>query len=150
MRARRAQVLHRNYDYRVLKRPLYYVLSLTIMSQSFGYYPVPFYIPTYATAVGLSTSTGTIALAVFNLSTVVGTFHGGVRCTPCLVMTDPLFSRSCLGQIVAGSLCNRMGYGLLMVVSSMGSALTAFIIWGFAHSAWALYLFAIVFGSIVS
>ena len=43
------------------------------MSQSFGYYPVPFYISTYATAVGLSTTTGTLALAVFNLSTVVGT-----------------------------------------------------------------------------
>ncbi|KAF8314196.1 MFS general substrate transporter, partial [Clavulina sp. PMI_390] len=122
-RARHAQGSYRNYDYRVLKRPIFYVLSLTVMSQSFGYYPVPFYLPTYATAAGLSTSTGTSALAVFNLSTVVG-------------------------QVIAGYIYNKLGYGPLMVLSATGSAAAAWLIWGFAHSAGVLFVFAAVFGSI--
>lgn len=48
------------------------VKSITIMAQGLAYYPVSLYIPAFSTAVGLSTLTGTIALAVFNLSGVVG------------------------------------------------------------------------------
>jgi hypothetical protein len=54
------------------------------------------------------------------------------------------------GQVVAGSICNRMGYNLLMVVSALGSALAAYLVWGFAHTAGLIYLFAAVFGSVVS
>jgi len=35
-----------------------------------------------------------------------------------------------------------------MVVSTLGSALAAYFVWGFAHNAGILYLFAVVFGSI--
>jgi len=121
-RSRRGQFT-RNYDLRVFRNPLYHVISLTILSQSFGYYPVPFYIPTYTTAVGLPTATGTLALSLFNLSTVVG-------------------------QVIAGLICNWMGYNLLMVVSAIGSALAAYLVWGFAHNAVFIYLFAVLFGGV--
>lgn len=54
------------------------------------------------------------------------------------------------GQLVAGSVCDKIGYNALMVVSATGSALAVYLLWGFAHSATMIYLFAIVFGTIVS
>lgn len=44
------------------------------MAQALAYYPVSLYIPAFTTAVGLSTMSGTVALAVFNLAGVVGQF----------------------------------------------------------------------------
>ena len=55
-----------------------------------------------------------------------------------------------LGQLVAGLICNWMGYNLLMVVSALGSALAAYLVWDFAPNAVLIYLFALVFGSAVS
>ena len=43
-----------------------------------------------------------------------------------------------------------MGYNLLMIVSAMGSALAAYLVWGFAHNAVIIYLFALLFGGVVS
>jgi hypothetical protein len=43
-----------------------------------------------------------------------------------------------------------MGYNLLMVVSAIGSALAAYIVWGLAHNAVVIYLFALLFGGVVS
>jgi MFS family permease len=46
--------------------------STTIVLQGLAYFPVSLYIPTYVVSLGYSRTDGTIALAVFNLSTVVG------------------------------------------------------------------------------
>lgn len=59
-------------NFKFFTSPLYTVVALTIMGQALGYYPVPLYIPSYASAVGLSSINGTLALAAFNLATVVG------------------------------------------------------------------------------
>lgn len=43
-----------------------------------------------------------------------------------------------------------MGYLVLMVISALGSGVTAYLIWGFAHDAALLYVFVVVFGMVVS
>lgn len=116
--------------------------------QSLGYYPVPFYLSTYAIDAGFSTTVGTLALSVFNLSNIVGEPIRSLCVSGKMLMGNGYMDVA--GQIAAGSLSNKLGYGFLMVLSSTGSALAAWLVWGFAHSVGVLFAFAVIFGSIVS
>ena len=99
--------------------------TLTIVAQSLAFFPVSLYIPAYSAAIGLSTFDGTVALTCFNLARVVG-------------------------QIGLGDLCDRMMYTHLIIISGALSALSAFLMWGFAHNLASVFAFVVVFGIIVS
>lgn len=94
------------------------------MSQALAYFPVSLYIPSYAASAGLSDLDGTIALAVFNLARVVG-------------------------QVAFGHVCDKTPYTGVIVFSGLGSALAAYLLWGFAHELGLIFAFVIIFGSIV-
>ncbi|KAF8342593.1 major facilitator superfamily domain-containing protein [Cantharellus anzutake] len=110
-------------NYRIFRTPLYVAVSLATALQAIGYYPVPFYIPSYAAALGLSSTDGTLALATFNLATL-------------------------LGQVCGGTLCESLGYNVLMLASAVSSAAAVYIIWGFAHTSGLVYLFSVIFGAV--
>ena len=104
--------LRNHVDHQVFRSPLYlavvrdYVMllrsdqdlstlqALTIMTQAMGYYPVPFYISSYASAIGLSTTDGTLALAAFNLATMLGLY----LCAAVTVCYDLTISVSLLSR----------------------------------------------------
>ena len=67
---------------------------------------------------------GTLALAVFNLATVVG-------------------------QVLIGYYCDIGPYTAVMIGTSAVSAVLAYALWGFAHSLALVYVFAVMFGGIV-
>ena len=92
--------------------------------QGLSYFPVSLYIATFTRSLS-DQFTATVVLALFNVSAV-------------------------LGQVVLGHLTDRFPYPSIMVVSAVGSALGAFLLWGFASTAVYLYFFAIVFGVLVS
>ena len=92
--------------------------------QGLSYFPVSLYIATFTRSLS-NQFTATVVLALFNVSAV-------------------------LGQVVLGHLTDRFPYPSIMVVSAVGSALGAFLLWGFASTAVYLYFFAIVFGVLVS
>ncbi|KDQ20060.1 hypothetical protein BOTBODRAFT_51414 [Botryobasidium botryosum FD-172 SS1] len=108
-----------------MKTPLYLSVEVTIFIQAIAYFPVSLYMPTYTSAVGLPIINGTVVLAVFNIASVVG-------------------------QVIFGHLCDRMPYTRVMIISGVGSALSAYLLWGFAHSLWLIFLFVVVFGAVVS
>lgn len=54
------------------------------------------------------------------------------------------------GQIIFGHACDKMDYTHVIVFSGIGSALSAFLMWGFAKSIGMIFTFVIVFGGIVS
>ena len=97
--------------------------ALTNLLQGLSYFPVSLYIPTFTRSLS-DQFTATVVLALFNSSAV-------------------------LGQVVLGHLSDRFPYPSIMVASAVGSALGAFLLWGFANAAVYLYIFAIIFGGLV-
>ncbi|KAI1785384.1 MFS general substrate transporter [Ganoderma leucocontextum] len=106
----------------LMRSPLFWSVSLTILLQGLSYFPVSLYIISFTTA--LSTPfTAIVVTSVFN-SSAVG------------------------GQIILGHLSDRYPYPCVMFLSAIGSGTAAFLLWGLASSATKLYFFAIIFGAL--
>ncbi|KAF8703642.1 Major Facilitator Superfamily, partial [Rhizoctonia solani] len=97
--------------------------SLTNIIQALAYFPVSLYMTVYTTSLGLSSLNGALVLSVFNFSSIIG-------------------------QIIFGHACDIMPYQYVIIVSGAGAALSAYLLWGFAHSLGLIFAFAIVFGSL--
>lgn len=112
----------RMFDVSFLRQPLFYVFALSNLFQGFAYYIPSLYLPSYASAIGLSGTMGALVLAAHNLATV-------------------------FGQLGFGWLTDRTNNVFILVfVSSFVSSVAAFTLWGFAHSLALLLVFALVFG----
>ncbi|KAE8309450.1 major facilitator superfamily domain-containing protein [Aspergillus transmontanensis] len=121
----------RRLDLTFLKLVTFWMLQLGNIIQGFGYFLPTTYLPSYSTSVaGLSKTTGTLLLALFNATSVVG-------------------------GIVIGSLCDRFAVANMMLFSSVGSALSVFLFWGLSTSTSSSYpraaiglltLFSITYG----
>lgn len=59
-------------------------------------------------------------------------------------------SSGVIGQILIGHLSDRWPYPWIMFSSALGSAISAFLIWGFADTLTRVFAFAIIFGGLVS
>ncbi|KAI0700119.1 MFS general substrate transporter [Cerioporus squamosus] len=105
-----------------IKTSLFWSFAVTNLLQGLSYFPVSIYIPTFTRSLS-DQFTATVVLALFNSSGV-------------------------LGQVVLGHLSDRFPYPSIMVVSAFGSALGAFLLWGFANATVYLYFFAIIFGGL--
>ncbi|KAI0923643.1 hypothetical protein AcV5_009127 [Taiwanofungus camphoratus] len=103
-------------------RNVHSVQGAATVLQAMSYFPVSLYIATFARIVS-SPLSATIALSIFNSTTVVG-------------------------QILIGHLCDRFPYAWVMFASALGSGIAAFLLWGFAHTLPLVFFFAIVFGSL--
>lgn len=86
------------------------MLQLGNIIQGFGYFLPTTYLPTYSTTTaGLSNATGTLLVALFNATSVAG-------------------------GIVLGALCDRFAVTNIMLLSSVGSALSVLLFWGLCTS----------------
>ena len=99
------------------------IQSTTTILQALSYFPVSLYIAMFTTKLS-SPLSATIVLSIFNSSGVIG-------------------------QILIGHLTDIVPYPWIMFVSAMGSALSAFLLWGFADSLTKVFTFAIIFGGLV-
>ncbi|CAE6481324.1 unnamed protein product [Rhizoctonia solani] len=106
-----------------LKSPLFICMSLTNIIQALAYFPVSLYMAVYTTSLGLSALDGSLVLSVFNFSSIIG-------------------------QIIFGHACDVAPYQYVIVISGAGAALSAYLLWGFAHSLGLIFAFVIVFGSL--
>ena len=97
--------------------------AITNVLQGLAYFPVSLYIAMFARALS-NEFTASIVLSLFNAS-------------------------ASIGQIVTGHLTDRIPYPTLMAVSAVVSGIGAFVLWGLADATIYLYLFAVVFGSLV-
>ncbi|KAG8679833.1 hypothetical protein FRC11_003247 [Ceratobasidium sp. 423] len=77
----------------------------------------------YTTSLGLSALDGTLVLSVFNFSSIIG-------------------------QIIFGHACDVAPYQYVIIISGAGAALSAYLLWGFAHSLGLIFAFAVIFGSL--
>jgi MFS family permease len=97
------------------------MLQIGIMIQSLGYLMPSTYLASYATAIGLSSVTGPILLALFSLASVPGSLIHGM-----------------LGDKVASS--------KVIIVSSIGSAVPVFLLWGLSRHISTMVIFVILYG----
>ncbi|CAE6378694.1 unnamed protein product [Rhizoctonia solani] len=101
--------------------PLFLCVSILSFIQALGYFPVSLYISVYTTSLGLPTIDGTIVVAVFSLASVIG-------------------------QVTLGQLCDMIPYQYIIIASGIGSCLSVYLLWGFAHSLNIIIGFVIMFG----
>ncbi|KAF3808901.1 putative acetyltransferase [Colletotrichum gloeosporioides] len=100
----------RKDDFGFLKKPLFYCFAFVNLLEALGYY-IPFlYLPTYATSLGLSGTTGALILAANNLAMI-------------------------FGQLALGYVSDRVKNVLTLVfASSFSAAVASFTIWGYGGS----------------
>ncbi|KAI5457062.1 major facilitator superfamily domain-containing protein [Mariannaea sp. PMI_226] len=99
----------------------FWALQLGIIIQSLGYLMPSTYLASYASAIGFSSVTGPILLALFSLASVPGSLIHGM-----------------LGDKVAAS--------KVIIVSSLGSALPVFLLWGLSRHLSTMVIFVILYG----
>ncbi|KAH6712061.1 major facilitator superfamily domain-containing protein [Leptodontidium sp. MPI-SDFR-AT-0119] len=109
-----------------LKKPLFYIYAVSTLVQGLGFFFPAIYLPTYATALGLSATEGALILAIMSISQTLGQFAVGF-------MTDKKFPVT----------------GLVMGCSVMAT-IAVLAIWGLAKSLHLLILFSIVYGVFAS
>ncbi|RMJ12504.1 hypothetical protein CDV36_007834 [Fusarium kuroshium] len=109
-------------DLSFLKKPVFWVLAASNLSQSLAYYIPSLYLPTFASAMGLPGAMGALVLAAHNLATVVG-------------------------QLGFGYLSDRVNdIFILVIITTLVSSVATLTLWSLAHSLTPLLLFTIVYG----
>lgn len=101
----------RPLDLSFLRLGTFWMLQAGNIMQSFGYFLPSTYLPTYSTGtVGLPEFMGTLLVSLFNATSI-------------------------FGGIALGILCDRCNVTNVLLLSSVGSALSVLLFWGMASSA---------------
>ncbi|KAJ5112543.1 hypothetical protein N7532_000588 [Penicillium argentinense] len=100
----------RRLDLGFLKLGTFWILQAGNIIQSFGYFLPTTYLPTYSTSiVDLPATMGTMLVSLFNATSI-------------------------FGGIALGMLCDRFAVTNILLLSSVGSAVSVFLFWGMAAS----------------
>ncbi|KAL1935842.1 hypothetical protein VTP01DRAFT_4982 [Rhizomucor pusillus] len=108
-------------QFEILKDVNFDIWCVIACLQVMGYFLPYFYLPSYATHLGLSASDGTAIVSVTSAANIVG-------------------------RILAGIVADRIGHLSTNIIFTFISALSAFLIWTFAYSYGVLMAFGVVFG----
>ena len=109
-------------DWSCLMTPLFWVYYTSNLIQGLGYFFPSLYLPSYATSIGLSSAQGALLLALLSVSQVLGQFSFGY-------LSD-----------------HKLPLNLLVITSTLVSALASLAIWGLAQSLTVLILFSFMYG----
>lgn len=116
------QAAVRQIDTGFFFEPLFYCFALSNLFQGFVYYIPSLYLPSFTSALGMSSVKGAMILGLYNLATV-------------------------LGQVTFGWLSDRVQNVLILVfVSTTISSIVSFVVWGIAQSLEATLIFALAYG----
>ena len=106
---------------RFLLTPTFGLFELCNIIEGFGFFLPSTYLPSHARSIGASSEIGALTVTFFNLATVAG----------CIVM---------------GILIDRYDFTKCILLSTVGSTLGIFLLWGFSLSLPPLFIFSIVYG----
>lgn len=116
-----ASTTQRPISWRFLKSDMFWMLQLGNVIQSFGYILPSTYLASYAQALNFPSIIGAILLGLYSFASVPG-------------------------SLVHGLLNDRLSPSTVILISSLGSTLAIFLLWGLAGHLALLMLFAIVYG----
>ncbi|KAL8832635.1 MAG: hypothetical protein Q9191_000151 [Dirinaria sp. TL-2023a] len=103
------------------RNPTFWIFQAGNVLEGFGYFMPSIYLPSYGSSLGFPPLPCTLAVSILNCASVIGT-------------------------ILIGSLTDFLHITTVILISALGSALSAFVLWGLATSKPVLYLFALVYG----
>src|SRR5690242_14358515 len=98
---------HRAFDFSFLANKTFLICQLGNILQGFGYFIPSIYLPTYAKSLGASNAVSALTLILTNVAAVVG----------------------CVGM---GWIVDRWHITTCILVSTIGSTLSVFLLWGFS------------------
>ncbi|KAJ6441455.1 MFS monocarboxylate transporter [Purpureocillium lavendulum] len=99
----------------------FWMMQIGIIVQSLGYLMPSTYLASYASAIGLSSVTGPMLLALFSLASVPG-------------------------AVIHGILGDKMSATKVILISSLGSALPVFLLWGLSRHLANMVVFVVLYG----
>ena len=104
-----------------LKHASFWMMLIGIVLQASGYMMPSTYIASYASAVGLPSAAGPILLSLFSLASVPG-------------------------AVIFGMLGDRLTATKVILISSLGSAVSVFLLWGLSRRLAAVIVFVLFYG----
>ncbi|KAF4635406.1 hypothetical protein G7Y89_g2692 [Cudoniella acicularis] len=104
-----------------LQTSAFWFLSIGLAIQSLGYFIPGIYLPTFARSLGLSPTIGTMLLALINAAGVVS-------------------------NVGMGMLVDRVHVTTVILLCSVGAAMSIFLFWGLSSSLPLLCIFSILYG----
>ncbi|KAI9741507.1 MAG: hypothetical protein M1818_004313 [Claussenomyces sp. TS43310] len=110
-----------HYGLGFLKTSSFWILQFGLVVESLGYFIPSFYLPTFARSLGLSSSIGTLLIALLNAAAVFST-------------------------IIMGMLCDRFHVTTVILFSTIGATISTFLFWGFSTALPLLCVFSILYG----
>jgi len=111
----------RRLNFAFLNTSTFWVLQIGNILESLGFFIPNIYLPTYARSLGLSSVAGTVTVSLFN-------------------------TKSVFGQVILGSLIDRLHVTTVILISTIGATLSVFLLWGFSASLPLLCIFSLVYG----
>jgi MFS family permease len=112
---------HRKFDIAFLRDKSFLLLQLGNVLEGFGYFVPSIYLPTYARALGASSAVAALTLVLINVAAVFG----------CVIM---------------GGIVDRWHITTCILLSTIGSTLSVFLLWGFATNLSLLLVFCAAYG----
>jgi MFS family permease len=109
-------------DWMFLRKPLFWIYCTSNVAQGLGFYLPQLHLPSYATSIGLSATKGAMLVALMSIAQVVGQFTFGF-------LSD-----------------GKIPLNVLILSSSMMTAVASLTLWGLARSLSPLILFALTYG----
>jgi len=91
------------------------------IAESMGFFVPTIYLPSYAQNLGFSTVSGTVAVSLFNAMSVIG-------------------------AVILGHLTDKLHVTNAILISTIGTTISVFLIWGFATSLPAIWVFSLIYG----
>ncbi|KAJ5140951.1 hypothetical protein N7448_004359 [Penicillium atrosanguineum] len=111
----------RPFDFRFLWDATFLIYETGNILEAMGYFLPTIYLPTYARSLGANNLQATLTVMLFNLASVFG----------CVIM---------------GSMVDRYHATTCILLSTVGSTIAVFLIWGFSVSLAPLYIFCVFYG----
>lgn len=108
-------------NFRFMFTSTFAIFEFCNIVEALGFFLPSIYLPTYAGMIGASTSLQALTVILFNLASVVG----------CVLM---------------GAIIDKLDVTLCILISTVGSSIGVFLIWGFSTSLAPLFIFSIIYG----
>jgi MFS family permease len=112
---------HRAFELGFLRNKTFLLLQLGNVLEGLGYFLPSIYLPTYAKSIGASNSVSALTIILINIAAVCG----------CVVM---------------GVIVDQWHITTCILVSTVGSTLSVFLLWGFSTNLPLLLVFCVVYG----
>jgi cyanate permease len=109
------------YGLGFLRTTTFWLLQVGLIMESLGYFIPSIYLPTFARSLGLSSSMGTLLVALVNAASVLST-------------------------ILMGMLIDRFDVTTVILLSTVGTVLSVFLFWGFSDALPLLIVFSVLYG----